>query len=426
MLALIVDDDFDMREIVKEALSDNYDSVNFLEATDSHEAIFLYEKFGDRIDLIICDYNMPEGNGDILFDYWKDHAYHIPFILLSKEVLKAREAFSEISDIDFERLGFVEKSQGTAALVCEVERLSEKAFVSLPTFIVSSARPLAAPLYIAVNNKKMVKLCHEGDSLDEQKVDSYSDKGVEKFYVPFSIAREKGIQFPFLSVHNPPTQNLTLESLFENFKNIHVELLKPYIQKETRLDFSLDELSRNLTKKLPRETLFSFFKEKGFFQRDYVVNHTLLVATIALMGLDELGIANESSRQSLVQGILLHDILKTDQEAMDFDLMTNKKAGLTDRVGRSKYLFKMMDLLKKYQLGSDVETIVETLILGIREPNYGPRGNHKLSSLALAAHRICNDLYVSSFTKEFKKSDFKSYSSQDSQVISALEAILKF
>lgn len=427
MLFLIVDDDSDMRNVIKETLLDSLGSVSFLEAEDSHEAIGICQDYFDRLSFIICDYKMPEGNGDILFKYWSENLANLPYILYSSEVLTAREKFAEVGDVDFERLGFVEKSTGVVALVCEIEKLMNQGFVSIPTKFVSPTKPLRIPLHIGVNSRKIIKLCHEGDFLIQEKIDSYKEKGVVRLFASIKKANERNISFPLYPIHEVTSREESPADVFERFRIIHEDLLNPFVHKKRNLELSLDSLSRSVSTNLPSEKVFSQFKAANFFKKDYVVNHSLLVATLGIMGLKEMGLANENTRRVLIQAILIHDLFKSDSEAFHFDLCSNASRinGATEKIKQNNYLFYINEVLNKFELGLDISTIVESLILGLHDLSYTPRGNHRLSSLALAAHRISNDLYLSKFTKTFERDDLDHYSASDKQVFKALEKMIK-
>ncbi|MCR9204750.1 MAG: response regulator [Halobacteriovoraceae bacterium] len=427
MVILIVDDDSDIKGIIKETLVDNNNSVTFIEAEDSYEAMGLCQDFADRINLIICDFKMPNGSGDILFQYWSENLPHLPFVLYSSEVLKAREEFEKIGDTSLERLGFVEKSTGVTALLCEIERLCKYGFTSVPTKAVTPTKPLLAPLYIGVNNKKIIRLCHEGDYLDQEKIDSFKEKGVITLFTPLENAVDLGIRFPLFPLHKVTGSESSPKDVFKKFRDIHEELLNPLVNKKRSLELTLDNLARCVVTNLPAEEVFSQFKSNNFFKTNYVINHSLLVATLALMGLEELGLGSEGTRKTLVQAILIHDLLMKDSEAMEFDLISKMTVSESSslEIRRSKYLLKIQEFLKKFNMGQDISIIVESLVVGLHDPDFIPRGNHKLSSLALAMHKISNELYLSSFTKKFTTVDFEKFSLNDKQVLNTIEKVIK-
>ena len=79
---LIVDDDMSIRHLIKVALR-TYGFNKFVEATDGARALKQLEKSG--IDLIICDWEMPNMDGLELYQALQQNAglNDIPFILLT-------------------------------------------------------------------------------------------------------------------------------------------------------------------------------------------------------------------------------------------------------------------------------------------------------------------------------------------------------
>lgn len=76
---LIVDDSQLVRESLKENLSDY--NVKIVEADSAKKAVkFLKEMI---FDLIICDYEMPLGNGMEVFDYFNIHKIRGRFIFFT-------------------------------------------------------------------------------------------------------------------------------------------------------------------------------------------------------------------------------------------------------------------------------------------------------------------------------------------------------
>jgi two-component system chemotaxis response regulator CheY len=90
---LIVDDVLSMRRLTKEILRDSGFTYVF-EAQDGQEALALMRKI--RVNLVICDWNMPIMSGIEYFKAVKEDAKlaKTPFIMLtsSSEITKVKEA----------------------------------------------------------------------------------------------------------------------------------------------------------------------------------------------------------------------------------------------------------------------------------------------------------------------------------------------
>jgi len=82
MAILVVDDFASMRQQVMEILRE-MKFKQIVEARDGHEAITVLEK--TRIDFIISDWNMPNGDGMSLLRHVREHPVYkdVPFLMLT-------------------------------------------------------------------------------------------------------------------------------------------------------------------------------------------------------------------------------------------------------------------------------------------------------------------------------------------------------
>lgn len=81
MRILIVDDDQEIRFALANVFQVKH-KFTVVEACSGQEAIATLSNQKD-FSLIISDYQMENGNGDIIIDYLKDHKFEVPFIFFS-------------------------------------------------------------------------------------------------------------------------------------------------------------------------------------------------------------------------------------------------------------------------------------------------------------------------------------------------------
>lgn len=77
---LVVDDSLMIQECIAEQLDEIF-QVHILLASNNEEA--LMHLGSQNIDLIICDYEMPNGKGTDLLEYMQTNNITVPFILFS-------------------------------------------------------------------------------------------------------------------------------------------------------------------------------------------------------------------------------------------------------------------------------------------------------------------------------------------------------
>ncbi|MEI8347977.1 MAG: response regulator [Pseudomonadota bacterium] len=88
---LIVDDMAAMRKILTNILNEHYQIFNIIQAGNGKEAIASLQKTQGAVELILCDWNMPEMNGMDFFKFCQnsDEYKKIPFIMITAESDKA-------------------------------------------------------------------------------------------------------------------------------------------------------------------------------------------------------------------------------------------------------------------------------------------------------------------------------------------------
>ncbi len=79
---LIVDDQPEMRSLIKDMLKD-LGITQMFEATDGKEAMIFLDDAIDLIDLIICDWNMPRTTGVEVLRQLRSTGTEIPFLMIT-------------------------------------------------------------------------------------------------------------------------------------------------------------------------------------------------------------------------------------------------------------------------------------------------------------------------------------------------------
>lgn len=99
---LIAEDDMSIKELLSEYLSDNGFSV--LTALDGAEAINVFEKNKNEIDIVLMDWMMPEIDGFRCFEYIKEKT-NIPVIFLTAKT----DDVTQVQAIDAGAADFIKK-----------------------------------------------------------------------------------------------------------------------------------------------------------------------------------------------------------------------------------------------------------------------------------------------------------------------------
>ena len=81
MKVLLVDDDADVREIIAFTIESQLSCE--INEIDCGNAAIEEIKLNPNYDLIVCDYNMPDGNGGEVYNYLIDNNIDIPYVFCS-------------------------------------------------------------------------------------------------------------------------------------------------------------------------------------------------------------------------------------------------------------------------------------------------------------------------------------------------------
>lgn len=81
--ALVVDDAAFVRDLVKKGLRDHFPDVHISEASDGNMARVQLDK--DPIDIVLCDWEMPNMSGEELLQWMRahEHTRQIPFVMIT-------------------------------------------------------------------------------------------------------------------------------------------------------------------------------------------------------------------------------------------------------------------------------------------------------------------------------------------------------
>ena len=89
-LILLVDDDQEVLKCTGEIL--DFEDYRFIMAKDGIEALQIYRRMGDKIDLVLLDYFLPVMDGDAVFDELKAIDSNVRVVLSSGFAEQARVA----------------------------------------------------------------------------------------------------------------------------------------------------------------------------------------------------------------------------------------------------------------------------------------------------------------------------------------------
>jgi response regulator RpfG family c-di-GMP phosphodiesterase len=180
---LIIDDEIDLTEIIGLLIGALF-SAEFHYAYTGKSAITLLTEFKDNFDLIVCDFNMPNGNGKSVYDYIQQNQITIPFILLTSDSWDEHPEFHNRPNTYYVQKPFDEDTLNETlikAVDSQTDQSNIYIGVSLSTLL--KIQKITTPLYLKLNENKYIKVINEGNVFDDDEFSKYKQKNINALYV---------------------------------------------------------------------------------------------------------------------------------------------------------------------------------------------------------------------------------------------------
>lgn len=327
---LIVDDEQDILDILSVIIEGSYDNPLLL-ASSGNTAIKLLSEQASNIGLVICDFNMMDGKGDIVYKYMLDHALNIPYFFISthdsstNDILKNLLTDSKLNRI-FPKPFQIENildAIGECVLTNEADISSEKtnaeSFIGIKNEHLNILKDNEIDFYVRLSEKKFVKVA---DVYDRDVIDSYINKGATEFFFQadelnciVTASIENNFKEFLTKKHNNKNISLHVDSLFK----INLLIQKLGINPKSQL--LVDNIVANVMEDIPAadtlENLLKEFKNK----ENYIQEHALLTSYIAVSVASLKDWFNHVISQKIVIASLFQNISINDKSvALAYDL----------------------------------------------------------------------------------------------------------
>lgn len=262
---LLVDDSPECLDILSMYIESEYD--NDLELAQSgNAAIEILKREKSEFIAILSDLNMPEGNGDKLYQFIKDQNLDIPFILICGENLETLKKINSLKGLikEGEPLPILSKPFKKQLLLnklSEILKVSKKKEIQSGNYKRISIdrylnwNTIRADIYIKLPSEKYVKIINESETFPFDIVKKYKDKNVdyvylnEVDYIKMLEGASKKIHLALeKSINLPVNEKINLQ--FSAVQNIHEQMRNVGISEEV---VTLTESAIDNTIKITRE-----------------------------------------------------------------------------------------------------------------------------------------------------------------------------
>lgn len=403
MRILVVDDSAEMREAVTFVLK-KYFKAEIVEVTSGNKAIEFLKK-DQKLDCVVCDYNMPDGNGGSVFSFMRAAVPTLPYILCSSDRPDEHQEFVEASGA----VPFVQKPNISSPLVDHIRRLlapeelrSDSDFTALPIQVFLKINTIPCDVFIRLSSKKHVRLVNRGDALMREQYSGYVSKGVNELfildqdfdtflqtYVKDALAMDLVVKETPIAKIRALIASLKDKTLVDEAQGVldRIEAAEATPLSAEGIVLLTADAHKSVQKMLQkfgmtRETsafvgasvkaamqaifvnpnikdMMSDFLKRS--KENYIAHHSVLLANVSAWMATEIGWNSELTRYKLAMAAFLHDVLLPEDRLAKIQSI----ADLTKVKGTEDYKVVEDHAIKAAQMAasnatfpSDVDTII--------------------------------------------------------------------
>jgi response regulator RpfG family c-di-GMP phosphodiesterase len=365
MRILIVDDDDNNRNILSFHLENIFESVQITEFNCGNDAIaFLNKK--PKIDLIISDYEMKNGDGALVYQTYSQKRMNIPFLLLSTRRTFDNGLLSSFPNKEKNEY-YIEKPINRKILITFVEdvfkshySVSKNDYQKVRVFNLFRFNMAICDFHLKTRNK-YIKFIKEGSSYTKKDLDKYITKDHAYIYI-----REDDV---FKLEDKLQDSGLTnYEGSFKN-KNDQHEILNALIHSLT-LSVGLSEEVVSETQKITDSIINEIKKDKSSqisklldsIKSNDLYIHNRFLANICYALIAKVSWCTEDIQRKLVTASIIHDLMLTDATTPYSQIESFKKVLEKDKDLKKDYYqhpTKMRDLvLSSKNLPPNIDDII--------------------------------------------------------------------
>jgi response regulator RpfG family c-di-GMP phosphodiesterase len=312
---LVVEDEIEIADIICLFLGGQY-SAQFTTATSGKEAIDIIQANVGAFHMVLSDFNMPNGNGGVLFDFVKKNYPELPFMLITSDSWYDHREFH-----NYDNVGYVQKPFVDDTLIQEVDRLLKKLtfnaerdhqYVGVSVQTLAKINDISHPLYVKLNDDKYVKIMNALANFSQEEVDRFKQKNIKILYV------EKPFYSEFISKFRNKVVN---EMIFRGLKVGSIEALslstsvqevimgavRAFGWSQETQDMAIKNLQivKNLVDKT--EELHSVFQWASNTDHDYIFVHSILNCFMTTALAQAYKFKNEFAPEYLALASFFHD-----------------------------------------------------------------------------------------------------------------------
>jgi response regulator RpfG family c-di-GMP phosphodiesterase len=316
---LIVDDEPALRELIIFFLMENLDA-EYIEQGNGKEAVEYLKRaivINDLPDLCISDMNMPQGNGELLFNFIQANLPNLPFILSTSDDWFDYPHFHKANT------AYLQKPFDEQNIIIAVNKLLvasrppqkadyESQFIGITLCMLKSLSIIDCVLYLKLSENNYVKVILPGTLFDETKFTEFKNKNATHLFVKkedYDLLIKNFAE----KINLRLIRNCFLDTPFEKieFAGKSIDLISEAIKSfgwciEVE-EFAKKQIAIVVQFIKSQKQLSSFLNELQSPKSNFLTTHSLLIAFIGTALLHELE-SSEDEIFILILAAFFHDV----------------------------------------------------------------------------------------------------------------------
>lgn len=312
MRILLIDDYDDIREVLSLILQGIYD-CEIVEKASGNSAINLLKQ-DQKFDLVISDYNMPDGNGGKVYTYLRENKIQIPFILLSSDGLDTHSEFDSKILLDHVSKPFTDDIIETIInrlLKTPKPNKEVQKYLGIPIGLLSKIKDLRHSLYLKISEDKYVKVLTENALFDEEEFKRFKDKNVQYLYLEKQYIGDFFIIYQKSMLSEEAFSKMTIDTSLDTL-NANVDMVKGFSEQlgwsQEVVELANKNVQLAMTIVSKSTDPFAVLKKLSAKNESYYATHSSLAALGSIALLQKLGWNQDFAKEKLALAAILHDM----------------------------------------------------------------------------------------------------------------------
>lgn len=401
-------------------LENCFENIEIVLKTNGKDAITYLKESSDEIDVVLCDYNMPQANGGVVFRFIRDQKIEVPFILFSTELMTNHKDFIDAKSDDV-KFGSMVKPLGGSEFKSEfieiynslsVEKtksLSVEGYQRIRSIYFLRYNKTLCDIFIQLNPQKYLKIINADSEYTRSEIEKFVKKKQEFFHVKTEDYQRfcDFTQSTDFLIFNEDLSGINLdEAIGQTVEIVHHLVLTIGFTPRTLeiVDTAIGKISKEVKKNNQLGQLLGRLRSK----KNYLHEHCYILAYLCDVVCSKMGWTTSNIKEKLYYASLLHDITLEDNDMVVGVELNNRSVEDYGTESAKVYLEHQDDAAKLIRAIDELPPNVDLIIQNHNERPDGKGFPRKISStqvtpleaVFIIGNAFVIELYKCDFNKE--------------------------